>query len=204
MNYYLTASVLLAAYMLGSIPVANIFGKRLKGIDLRTAGDGNIGARNAFHQLGARYGWMVAALDILKGAIPVIIARLAGFDLFWQMMAGAAVILGHDFPLFAGLKGGQGLATSTGTMLALFFAPAAAGLAVYGILYIFIKRSTFSAAAGGGVIALILGLTGQWPQLLYTVCVFLFVPVKQQLDAPRRRAIAAAQSRADSDEVKRL
>ncbi len=47
MNYYLTASVLLTAYLLGSIPVANIFGKRLKGMDLRTAGDGNIGARNA-------------------------------------------------------------------------------------------------------------------------------------------------------------
>ena len=148
MNYYLTASVLLTAYLLGSIPVANIFGKRLRGMDLRTAGDGNTGARNAFHLLGARYGWMVATLDILKGAIPVIIAKLAGFDLLWQMMAGAAVILGHDFPLFAGFKGGQGLAASTGTMLALFSAPTAAGMAVYGILYIFIKRSTYSAAAG--------------------------------------------------------
>lgn len=200
MNYFTVSVILLISYVIGSIPVAYIFGKRVRGIDLREVGDGNTGARNAFHQLGSHYGYIIAALDILKGAVAILIARFAGLDTLWQMMAGAAAIVGNDFPMFAGFKGGQGLATSTGTMLALFPVPTAAGIAVYGMLYALLRRSIIGSSFGGGVVALLLALTGQWPQLIYAVCVFLFIPVKQQLDAPRRKAIAEMRGNASSQQ----
>lgn len=195
MNSLIAVPVGIFSYLLGSIPTAYILGKRFRGVDIRTLGDGNMGARNAFHILGARFGYLVAVADICKGALPVMIAKLAGLTLGLQFLIGVLVILGHDFPVFAGFKGGQGLATSTGTMLVLFPLAAGAGLALYGILYLIIRSSQISAGVGGGITALILAVTQQWPQLIYAVAVFLFVPLKQFIDTPRRRAIAATKDR---------
>lgn len=195
MNNLIVLPVGIFSYLLGSIPTAYIISKRFKGVDIRTLGDGNMGARNAFHVLGARFGYLVALADICKGALPVLIARLTGLTPGFQFIVGVLVILGHDFPVFAGFKGGQGLATSTGTMLVLFPLATCAGLAVYGIMYLIIRSSQISAGVGGGITALILAITQQWPQLIYAVAVFLFVPLKQFIDTPRRRAITAAKNK---------
>jgi glycerol-3-phosphate acyltransferase PlsY len=185
-------SVLVFAYLLGSMPTALLVSKRFKGVDIRSVGDGNMGARNTYHSIGPRFGLMVAVIDFFKGALPVLLAYLLGLELGWQFLAGALAILGHDFPLFAGFRGGQGTASTLGTMAVLFPLPTLAGLVFYGGLYLITKSSNLSCAIGGAVIASILAVSQQWLLLVYAVAVFVFIPVKLFLDSPRRRAIAMA------------
>jgi len=190
----ITASVLAAAYLLGSIPTALIVSKRIKRVDIRCVGDGNMGARNTFHQIGPKFGVMVAVIDFSKGALSVLLAYVLGLSLGWQMVAGITAILGHDFPVFARFKGGQGTATSLGTMLVLFPLPTLIGLTVYGVLFLIIRNSNVSCGIGGATIALTLGLSQQWLLLGYAVAVFIAIPAKLLVDSPRRQAIGTAKS----------
>lgn len=188
------AAVLLLAYLLGSLPTALIVSKRFRGVDIRTIGDGNMGARNTYHSIGPKLGFIVAVIDFAKGAVPVLLAYVLGLELGWQFLAGVIAILGHDFPVFAGLRGGQGTASTFGTMLVLFPLPTLAGLAIYGGLYLITRNSRLGCAVGGAVIAGILALSQQWLLLAYAIAVFIFIPIKLFLDSPRRRAIAVAKS----------
>ena len=188
------ASVLVFAYLLGSMPTAVIVSRRFKGVDIRTIGDGNMGARNTFHAVGPKFGVMVAVIDFFKGALPVLLAYLLGLELGWQFLVGALAILGHDFPVFAGFKGGQGTASSLGTMAVLFPIATLAGLVFYGGLYLITKSSNLSCSIGGAVIAGILAVSQQWLLLVYAVAVFVFIPAKLFLDSPRRKAIAVAKN----------
>jgi glycerol-3-phosphate acyltransferase PlsY len=188
------ASVMVFAYLLGSMPTALIVSKRFKGVDIRTVGDGNMGARNTFHSIGPKFGLMVAVIDFFKGALPVLLAYLLGLELGWQCLAGALAILGHDFPLFAGFRGGQGTASTFGTMGVLFPLPTLAGLVFYGGIYLLTKNSRLGCAVGGAVIAALLAVSQQWLLLTYAIAVFVFIPVKLFLDSPRRKAIAMAKS----------
>lgn len=189
MEFTLIATVLVISYLLGSIPTALIISKKIKGIDIRSIGDGNMGARNTFHEIGPKFGIIVAIIDFFKGALPVFLAYIFGLNLGWQILAAILTILGHDFPLFANFKGGQGTATSLGTMLVLFSLPTLIGLAIYGTVFLIIKKSTIACSIGGATIALILGISQQWLLLGYTIAVFIFIPIKLLIDSPRRRAI---------------
>jgi glycerol-3-phosphate acyltransferase PlsY len=190
-----TAFVLIAAYLLGSIPTALVISTRIKHVDIRRIGDGNMGARNTFHQLGPKFGVRVAIIDFFKGALPVFLAYILGLNLGWQMIAGILAILGHDFPVFANFKGGQGTATSLGTMLVLFPIPTVFGLVAYGLIFLIIKNSNISLGIGGAIVALILGISHQWLLFGYAVPVFVFIPIKLLIDSPRRRAIEEAKRR---------
>jgi glycerol-3-phosphate acyltransferase PlsY len=123
-----------AAYLLGSISPAWCAG-RCKGIDLRQHGSGNLGATNAGRVLGGRWFAIVFAADVAKGALPVTAAHLLPCDEAlrpWLLLAaGAAVVLGHVFTCFHGLKGGKAVATSLGLLAALAWPVALAGLAVW-------------------------------------------------------------------------
>ncbi|MFC1929880.1 glycerol-3-phosphate acyltransferase [Chloroflexota bacterium] len=191
-QFAVTATVLVIAYLLGSIPTALIISTKIKGIDIRSVGDGNTGARNTFHEIGPKFGIIVAAIDFCKGALPVFLAYMLDLNLGWQILAAILSILGHDFPLFANLKGGQGTATSLGTMLVLFPLPTLVGLAIYGMVFLVIKNSNIGCSIGGATIALILGISQQWLLLGYAVAAFLFIPIKLFIDRPRRRAIGVA------------
>jgi len=187
-----TAALLVLAYLLGSIPTALIIAKRIKRLDIRSVGDGNVGARNTFHQIGHKFGVFVATIDFFKGVLPVFLAYILGLSLGWQMLACILAIFGHDFPVFANFKGGQGTATSLGTMLVLFTVPTLIGLIVYGIIFLIIKNSNISLGIGGAIIALTLGISHQWLLLGYALPIFIFIPIKLLIDSPRRRAIEIA------------
>jgi acyl phosphate:glycerol-3-phosphate acyltransferase len=186
--------VLITAYLLGSVPTALIISRRIKGVDIRGIGDGNMGARNAFHQIGPGYGVFIAAVDFTKGALPVLLASILGLTITWQIAAGIAAISGHDFPIFANFKGGQGTATSLGTMIVLFFVPTLSGLIAYGLIFLIIRSSNTSLGIGGAIIALILFILNLRVFLIYAVAVFLFIPLKLAIDTPRRRAIEAVRT----------
>jgi glycerol-3-phosphate acyltransferase PlsY len=119
-------SAILPAYLLGSIPFGLIIA-RLYGKDLRTIGSGNIGATNVARALGRRWAYFCFVLDVLKGLVPMLIAKvLAGaFEptpglLFLWLLVGCAAISGHIFPVYLKFKGGKGVATSLGVGLGLW------------------------------------------------------------------------------------
>jgi glycerol-3-phosphate acyltransferase PlsY len=116
--------VLIAAYLLGSIPFGYIFVKLATGMDIRKAGSGNIGATNVFRKSKA-IGVCTLLADAGKGYLAVVLAgRLTG-DPRWQAAAAVAAIAGHVFPVWLRFRGGKGVATGCGAYLAL--APAAVG-----------------------------------------------------------------------------
>ena len=124
--------IIILSYLVGSIPNSIIVTKIVKGIDIREHGSGNAGGTNVGRVLGFKYGVLVILLDALKGVIAVVlIARLhqGGFPLtnaspfddftLVQLLAGLAALLGHVFSVFAGFKGGKGIATGLGILLIL-------------------------------------------------------------------------------------
>jgi glycerol-3-phosphate acyltransferase PlsY len=122
----------LIAYFVGAIPFGPIIA-RLHGKDLRTIGSGNIGATNLARACGRRWGYTCFALDVLKGLVPMVAARIAagsllethsadvgpGFLALW-LAVGVAAILGHVFPVYLKFKGGKGVSTSFGVGLGLW------------------------------------------------------------------------------------
>ncbi len=112
---------------MGAIPTSLIVGKLFQGIDLREHGSRNLGATNVYRVLGWKYAIPVALLDILKGTIPVLLfAPRVSPSLVTALLIGIAAIVGHVYSVFAGFKGGKGVATATGVMLGL--TPAAVGV----------------------------------------------------------------------------
>lgn len=119
----------LIAYLLGSIPSAVWIGQKYYGVDVRSEGSKNAGATNTFRVLGKKAGVIVLLMDIAKGGLavtlPIIINNLG--DFYWsdndvihvQLLAAISAILGHVFPLFAKFKGGKGVATSLGVIIAI-------------------------------------------------------------------------------------
>ena len=115
----LTACGLIAlAYLVGSLSPSVLLGKWLKGVDVREHGSGNPGTTNAIRVLGARLGGVVLALDVLKGFLPVLLARYAAGPVVVVLVATAALV-GHNWSLFLRGRGGKGVATGAGTILAM-------------------------------------------------------------------------------------
>ncbi len=160
-----TTAALLVSYLLGSIPTAYLFGKGLKGIDIRKIGSGNVGATNAMRALGRGPGITVLLLDILKGFIAVLFlgnyfvnkpVLLHGQNL--RILMGLCCICGHNWTIFLQFKGGKGIATSFGVLLALSMKIAGLGV-VMGLLIltwlvIFIISRIVSLASIASAIAL--------------------------------------------------
>jgi len=138
--------IILLAYFLGSIPTAYIAGRTLKGVDIRQIGDVNMGAANAYRQFGPRVGIAVGVADAAKGALAVLIALVADAPQAVVLLAGAAAVFGHNWPLFLGFRGGRGESATIGVLLAVLTIPMLI-VAAPAILAHFIFRDTTKAAA---------------------------------------------------------
>lgn len=110
--------LIVLGYLIGSIPSAYIAGKLSNGIDIRRRGDGNVGAANAFREIGPAAGMLVMLADILKGAIVVVIALTFSTQLV-VFLAGFAAVIGHIWPVYLRFKGGRGEATAAGVLVVL-------------------------------------------------------------------------------------
>lgn len=135
------ASLIFAAYLIGSTPTAYLAVRLLKGQDIRRLGDGNAGAGNVFRIIGSRAGIVVATVDIGKGAAAVLLVRGFLDSTAAEMAAGAAAVAGHSWPVYLRLRGGRGAAAAIGVLIAMF--PALAiplSLAALGVLC-FIKSA---------------------------------------------------------------
>ena len=141
---------LLISYLSGSIPFAFIYGKVIKGIDIRQHGSGNIGATNVLRVFGTIPGIIVLLLDILKGFLPVYLFKLLiilpSEYSYVPIAMGLCAILGHTFTVFLSFKGGKGVATAAGVCLALM------PLFLLGALLIFIITVSFTRYVSAGSI----------------------------------------------------
>lgn len=117
------------SYLLGSFPTSVVFTRLFHGIDVRRHGSGNAGATNVLRVAGWKLALPVALIDVAKGFVPALLAqRTFGAESLLPLLAGAAAVLGHAFPVWAGFRGGKGIGTSAGAFLALH--PATVGLAL--------------------------------------------------------------------------
>jgi acyl phosphate:glycerol-3-phosphate acyltransferase len=157
MNPYLLCA---AAYLAGSIPFGALLA-RLKGIDLRQVGSGNIGATNVARAMGK--GWAVAVLaaDACKGFVPVWLGRHFGLSATAIALAGAAAIIGHTFTLFLRGRGGKGVATSLGVALALSPVAALVGFVAYVLVFAATRLSSLGSLLGVWTFALLFVLREQ-------------------------------------------
>jgi len=144
--------IVILSYLVGSIPNSIIIAKSVAGINIKEHGSGNAGGTNVMRVLGKKYGLLVILLDALKGAVAVIIiSRLylgsfpfpnnTPFDDFTliQVIAGVSAVLGHIWTIFAGFKGGKGIATGLGVLISVVTLDMLLGLAVFAIVVGFSK-----------------------------------------------------------------
>jgi glycerol-3-phosphate acyltransferase PlsY len=108
----------LLSYVIGSLPTAYLFTRYILGQDIRQMGDFNSGAANVFRNVGAKAGVAVGSIDIIKGALVVLLANALVDDTGMEMMAGAAALAGHNFPAHLKFRGGRGAATAVGVLIA--------------------------------------------------------------------------------------
>jgi len=115
--------IIILGYLLGSIPTAYIAGRLVRGVDIRRVGDANVGAANAFHRLGKKVGVVVGIIDAGKGAIAVLIAQATDIPQVAVLLTGTAAVIGHNWPVFLGFRGGRGESTTIGVLVTLITQP---------------------------------------------------------------------------------
>lgn len=162
MEFLTTAAVVVVAYLLGSFPAGYVLG-RLWGVNVLEHGSGRTGGTNVFRAAGIVPALLAGALDIGKGMLAVWLAGQIAGQPGVQALAGAAVILGHNYSIFLDLRGGAGVATALGALAAIYL-PAAVGLLI--LLLIIIALTRYASIGSLTVITLmpltllILALTG--------------------------------------------
>jgi acyl phosphate:glycerol-3-phosphate acyltransferase len=165
-----------AAYLMGSIPTSYLAG-RAKGLDLRRAGSGNLGATNAYRVLGLGAAVPVMVVDVVKGWIPAaLFPLLADAGLQWALVYGAAAIVGHVFSVFVRFKGGKGIATGAGVFLALAPWAVLIGFVVWGVTVVLTRIVSLGSMLAALVLPLAVFATNEpAPVLLLSVALSLFV-----------------------------
>lgn len=166
MNLIPSIASIILAYLLGSIPTAVWIGKAFHGIDVREHGSGNAGATNTIRVLGWKTGLPVLVIDLAKGwlatMLPVFLdaaaeGSITGINL--KIIAGMAAITGHILPVFAGFKGGKGVASAFGVLLALQPALTAASIGVFLLVFLI-----------GGIVSIASMTAGiAFPVMLFTI-----------------------------------
>ena len=145
----------LISYLAGSIPSAYIAGK-LRGVDLRKHGSGNLGATNVARVLGTKIGVTVFIADLLKGFLPVYLLPTYTETLrpeLWALVFGVAAIVGHVKPIFLlGKGGGKGVATASGVFLALAFVPMLIAEVVWIVVFYFSRYVSLASLVGAAVL----------------------------------------------------
>jgi acyl phosphate:glycerol-3-phosphate acyltransferase len=159
----LSALFILVAYLSGSLAFAVWVTRWRAGVDVRQVGSRHATATNALRQAGWKIALFVALLDVLKGFLPVYLARSAGVPDLGLALVGAAAVAGHCWPIFAGFRGGMGLAPTGGALLAVSPIGFAFGLGWVILVLLIIRhaaRAMLIATLSGPWVALLLGVRG--------------------------------------------
>lgn len=184
---------IVVAYLLGSIPSAYLIGRWLKGLDIREAGDGRLGAAAVRRRAGLFAGVIVAIMDVGKGVAAVFLAKALGLPLAVVAAAGLVAVVGHNWSLFLRFKGGKGALVTFGVLASLMFWPLLAAMAVSVIALILTNGKTgFSSGVAFFSLALINLFTGS-PIVLVITPILLSVPMfLKHLSMPKTKVAVTA------------
>lgn len=178
---------ILAAYLLGAIPSSVWIGRIFFGVDVRTQGSGNAGATNTMRVLGFKPGMIVLLIDALKGFVAVKLAAwmmtqtvYTGWIVEYEVAAALAAILGHVFPVYVGFKGGKGVATLVGVLLALI--PQALGVCaliffVMMLIFRYVSLSSITASLCLPFVSYFLFDVKEPVLIVLTILIALFIPL---------------------------
>jgi len=179
-NYKVFIPVVILAYLLGSIATAVWAGRLFHGIDIREHGSGNAGATNTIRVLGWATGIPVLLIDVAKGWLAASLPALLGLAgqgtaalMNMQIICGLIVITGHIFPVFAGFKGGKGVASTFGVLLALQPLVTLLCMGVFLLILFVTGYVSLSSMSAGIAFPLISLLFFDSPSLMYTVFAIL-------------------------------
>ncbi len=191
-------SALIIAYLFGSIPTAVWIGQAFYGIDVREYGSGNAGATNTFRVLGKKAGIAVMILDILKGYTATNLAYLIGLSVTgpqdsvqfvnYQLALGVTAVMGHLFPVFAGFRGGKGIATLFGMILAVHTGAALICVLTFVLVLLISKYVSLSSILSGFSFPLSVIFIFQSPirsVVLYGMCICVLILVTHQKNIER-------------------
>lgn len=177
---------IIAAYLLGSIPTAVWVGKTFYGVDVRNEGSGNAGATNVIRVLGLKAGIPVLLVDVLKGYFAVILVRqivhaTGGADIspLIEIIAAAAAVIGHTLPVFAGFRGGKGVATLLGVGFGLFPYAAWVALAIFAVVLASTHYVSLGSITAGVTFPFFVAFVfppPHWTYMILAVMVALFLP----------------------------
>jgi glycerol-3-phosphate acyltransferase PlsY len=191
-------TVLIAAYLCGSIPTAVWIGLAFYGVDVREYGSGNAGATNTFRVLGKKAGIPVMLLDIFKGWAATNMAYFIGVTTTgpthsiaytnYELALGIAAVMGHLFPIFAGFRGGKGIATLFGMVLAINIHAALLCIAVFIVVLLVTKYVSLSSITAG--FTYLIGVTFVFPVyiksvIVYGMCICVLILVTHQKNIER-------------------
>jgi len=170
---------IIIGYLLGSIPTAYIVSRVRKGIDIRNIGSGNMGGANVMREVGAHEGVFVGFIDIAKGAGAILIAQALDIPELWVFGTGFAALVGHNFPVFAGFRGGRGSATIIGIFLVLAPKAILVTLAVIAIPFFTSRKFTAAILIGFALLPLSVWLfEGSLWLVRYALAIDLFMLVR--------------------------
>ena len=191
-------SALILAYLFGSIPTAVWIGQAFYWIDVREYGSGNAGATNTFRVLGKKAGIAVMVLDILKGYTATNLAYLIGLSVTgpqdsvqfvnYQLALGVTAVMGHLFPVFAGFRGGKGIATLFGMILAVHTGAALICVLTFVVVLLISKYVSLSSILSGFSFPLSVIFIFQSPirsVVLYGMCICVLILVTHQKNIER-------------------
>jgi len=170
---------IIIGYLLGSIPTAYIVSRIRKGIDIRTVGSGNMGGANVMRQIGTYEGVFVGLIDIAKGAVAILIAQTLNISELWVFGTGFAALVGHNFPVFAGFRGGRGSATIIGIFLVLAPKAILVTLVVIAIPFFTSRKFTAAILIGFALLPVFVWLfEGSLALVRYVLAIDLFMLVR--------------------------
>lgn len=182
--------IIITAYLLGNISTSYIVAKRLAGVDIRTQGSGNAGSTNVLRTLGKKAGALTFIGDVLKGLIAVLIARFIAYganldDTTCAYLAVVAVVLGHNYPVFLGFKGGKGVATSLGSMLGMNPLVALLCLGFFIIIVAITKYVSLGSILGIGLSPIIMMINHNTKGVLVTLFLAISVAITHRENIKR-------------------
>ena len=176
MNIIFIIIAVLLAYLLGSIPTSVWIGKAIHGIDVREHGSGNAGATNVIRVLGWKTGVPVLLIDMVKGCIAALLPVFFEFApsgsaslTNLQILTGLTAIIGHMFPVFAGFRGGKGVAAAGGVIVAIHPVVSLVCLGVFSIVFIITGIVSVSSMTAGIAFPVLLLTLFDTPSLLFKV-----------------------------------
>jgi len=186
------ALLLIGSYLFGSIPFGLWIALKWKGVDIRTVGSGNIGSTNVSRVCGPTAGVIVLLLDALKGLLPPLIGRYVlhlPSQSPWLIFAAALAIIGHNYSVFLGFKGGKGIATSAGALYGIAWQVGLGACSLFGLLFLAFRYVSLGSIAAALSLPPLMWLfyPGDYYRLAFAIVACVMAVYKHRANIQRLR-----------------